>query len=201
MAFALIALLGVVQLQSVLAINYLTANTTSGQVHGFVNETTPNVAHFLGIPFAEAPIGARRWLPAEPKSKEDGIINATQFGPSCPQWENEVERTVYSVDTPNFNPTPFDYQSEDCLSLNIWAPYHGINVTQPLPVLLWLYGGGFGAGGGNVPYQNPAPWVEKSGKHVVVSIKCVCNKASYFGVVLTVTAIAYGSSVFLMLQA
>jgi acetylcholinesterase len=173
MAFMLTTLLALAQLRPVIAIDCLTADTTSGQVQGFVNETTPNVVQFLGVPFAEAPVGARRWLPAEPKSKEYGLINATRFGPSCPQWETDVDfqPTVYTVDAPNFNPTPLNYQSEDCLSLNIWAPYHEKDVTKPLPVLLWLYGGGFGAGGGNVPYQNPAPWVEKSGKHIVVSIK------------------------------
>lgn len=177
MAIALTVLLGLVQLQLVRAIDCLNADTASGRAQGFIDEKTPNVAQFLGIPFAEPPTGARRWLPAEPKSKEQGIIDATRFGPSCPQWETDVdvEPNVYTVDVPNFTPTPLDYQSEDCLSLNIWAPIYRKNLTQnanqPLPVLLWLYGGGYGAGGGNVPYQNPAPWVEKSGKHVVVSIK------------------------------
>lgn len=171
-------LLSLVQLSVVAAIDCLDADTTSGRVKGFINETTRNVAQFLGIPFAEPPVGERRWLPAVAKSKEHGVLNATRFGPSCPQWETDVNvaPNVYTVDVPNFTPTPLDYQSEDCLSLNVWTPWHGTNATnggatEPLPVLLWVYGGGYGTGGGNVPYQNPALWVEKSGKHIVVSIK------------------------------
>jgi acetylcholinesterase len=171
-------LLGLMELSAVAAIDCLDADTTSGSVKGFVDESTPNVAQFLGIPFAEPPVGARRWLPAVPKSKEHRVINATRFGPSCPQWETDVNvaPNVYTVDVPNFTPSPLDYQSEDCLSLNVWTPWQGKNANksdtrEPLPVLIWVYGGGYGTGGGNVPYQYPAPWVEKSGKHIVVSIK------------------------------
>jgi acetylcholinesterase len=177
MAFALTALFGLLQLQTVRAIDCLDAETTSGPVKGFINETTPDVAQFLGIPFAEPPVGARRWLPAVPKTRKHRVIDATHFGPSCPQWETDVnvEPNVYTVDVPNFTPSPLDYQSEDCLSLNIWAPYDkshtGKHEKNRLPVILWLYGGGYTTGGGNVPYQNPAPWVQKGGKHIVVSIK------------------------------
>jgi acetylcholinesterase len=177
LTLALTALLGFLHLPTVRAITRLNVDTTSGSVIGFINGTTPNVAQFLGIPFAEPPVGARRWLPALPKSQERGGINASHFGPSCPQFEDDVNiaPNVYTVDVPNFTPAPFDYQSEDCLSLNIWTPWHGENATQsttePLPVLLWVYGGGYYSGSGSVPYQYPAPWVEKSGKHIVVSIK------------------------------
>jgi acetylcholinesterase len=169
------ALLGFLQIAH--AVECLDANTTSGLVRGFINETTPNVAQFLGIPFAEPPVGAQRWAPAVRKSREYGLINATRFGPACPQWETDVnvEPNAYTVDNPDFSPAPLDYQSEDCLSLSIWTPWHGTNTTRiaqkPLPVLLWVYGGGYTTGGTNVQYQYPAPWVEKSGKHIVVSIK------------------------------
>jgi acetylcholinesterase len=176
MAFALNTLLGLLFFQVVRAVDCLDVDTTSGAVKGFVNQTVPNVAQFLGIPFAEPPVGARRWLPAVRKTKKYGVIDASRFGPSCPQWETDVnvEPNVYTVDVPNFTPSPLDYQSEDCLSLNIWAPFKekkGEHNKKPLPVILWLFGGGYTTGGGNVPYQNPAPWVEKSGRHIVVSIK------------------------------
>jgi acetylcholinesterase len=170
MAFALTTLFGLLQLQIVHAVSSFDVNTTSGPVQGFINRTNPNVAQFLGIPFAEPPTGARRWLPAVRKAREYKMIDATRFGPSCPQWQTDVQ-----LDFPNFTPTPLDYQSEDCLSLNVWAPYQEKkdehHAKKSLPVLLWLYGGGYSTGSGNVPYQNPAPWVQKSRKHVVVSIK------------------------------
>jgi acetylcholinesterase len=177
MASTLLLLLGLLQFQCVPAIGCLDVDTTSGLVQGFVNDTTPNVAQYLGIPFAEPPVGARRWLPALSLSRRTKLINATRFGPSCPQWETDVDvaPNAYTVDVPNFTPSPLSDQSEDCLLLNIWVPWKGTNTTKdadaPLPVLLWLYGGGYGTGSGSVPYQNPAPWVEKSGKHIVVSIK------------------------------
>ncbi|KAH7385522.1 Alpha/Beta hydrolase protein [Phaeosphaeria sp. MPI-PUGE-AT-0046c] len=176
MSLLLTALIGLLQYRVVHAIGHLDIETTSGSIRGFVNETTPNVAQFLGIPYAEPPVGSRRWLPPARKSKENGVLNATQFGPACSQWESDinVEPTVYTVDAPNFSISRLDYQSEDCLSLNVWTPWHSENTTQSanvsLPVLLWVYGGGFTSGSGNVPYQIPSPWIEKSGKHIVVSI-------------------------------
>jgi len=172
MAFVLTVLLGILHFQFVHGISCSDTNTTSGTVKGFVNETTPNVAQHLGVPYAEAPIGARRWLPALLKTKEHGIINATRFGPSCPQYRSDanVAPNAYNVDVPQFSPDPLEYQSEDCLSLSIWAPRNPAT-NASLPVIVWLYGGGYGEGGSNVPYQNPALWVERSGKHIVVSVK------------------------------
>lgn len=173
MTFLLAALVSLLQFRVANAVSRLEANTTSGPVQGFVNDTTPNVAQFLGIPFAEAPIGLQRFLPPLPKSTEDRTINATRFGPSCIQYDydpNGAPPNVYAVDVPQFSISPFDYQSEDCLSVNIWAPWQD-TANKSLPVLVWVYGGGYGQGGGNVPYQNPSQWVERSGKHIVVSVK------------------------------
>lgn len=163
-------------LPCVYALSSLIVDTSSGTVEGTVDGTTPNVVQFLGIPYAEAPIGARRWLPALPKSRTNGhIINATQFGPSCPQYETNKPNT-WSTDAPEFNIAPRDYQSEDCLSVNIWAPWknsgsHG-NIAK-LPVIVWIHGGSFQTGGAATPYHNPSRWVEKSGEHIVVAIKYV----------------------------
>lgn len=159
-------------LQTVDASGCLDVDTTSGAVKGFINATHPNVAQYLGIPFAEPPVGARRWLPPVPKSKRQGTINATNFGPSCPQYRADpvLAPNVYNVDVHEFSPYPLEHQSEDCLSLSIWTPREKAT-NESLPVIIWIYGGGFGEGGTNVPYQNPAPWVERSQKHIVVSIK------------------------------
>lgn len=174
MTFVRIALSSILAFQIGHAATCLNADTTSGAVQGFINAAHPNVAQFLGIPFAEPPVGARRWLPPLPKAKKHGTINATNFGPSCPQYRADpiLAPNAYNVDVPQFSPEPLEYQSEDCLSLSIWTPKRSVT-NESLPVIIWLYGGGFGEGGTNVPYQNPAPWVERSQKHVVVSIKSV----------------------------
>ena len=165
-----------------MAVSSLTVDTSIGTISGFINGSTPNVAEFYGVPFAEPPVGNRRWEPAIAKSPINGTIDATSFSSSCPQYHSAIP-SVYSQDAPQFlisGPT-----SEDCLTLNIWAPYQsssecdgsGRQAThgqqELLPVLVWIYGGGFQTGGGQIEYQIPAQWVERTGRHIVVGIKYV----------------------------
>ncbi|KAF2628308.1 alpha/beta-hydrolase [Macroventuria anomochaeta] len=57
--------------------------------------------------------GARRWLPSAPAVRQDkGVIDATQFGPACPQLESN-RSTLWSVDAPQFGIMPHDYVGED----------------------------------------------------------------------------------------
>ncbi|KAI9690423.1 MAG: hypothetical protein M1822_009386 [Bathelium mastoideum] len=166
------------------AVTSLTIKTSVGTVSGFINGSSPNVAEFYGIPFAEPPVGELRWEPAVPKSPINGTIDATSFSPSCPQYQSSIP-SVYNTDAPQFlisGPT-----SEDCLTLNIWAPFqtssecettgHGNEQNQQelLPVLVWIYGGGFNNGGGQEVYQIPAPWVQRTGRHIVVGINYRLN--------------------------
>lgn len=160
-------------LQGAAAVPTLNVNTTVGIVNGAVNASTPNVAHFLGIPFAEAPVGNLRWAPPVAKAVvPGGNINATAFGPACVQLGAGAGggQSVFSVDAPQFGvqgPT-----SEDCLSLGIWAPFNNATANSArLPVLVWIYGGAFLGGGGNTPYQIPASWVQRTQGHIVVQIK------------------------------
>ncbi|KDR70958.1 hypothetical protein GALMADRAFT_271402 [Galerina marginata CBS 339.88] len=102
-------------------------------VTGFSNGT---INKFLGIPFAEAP---RFRLPRLTQSYI-GHINATAFGPTCPQ----------QLLTPTSPLIPFvvlppSSISEDCLSLNIYVPA-GTSPSAKLPVAFWIYGGGFEIG-------------------------------------------------------
>lgn len=169
MALVVALLLAFTQLRTASAVSSLTIETTSGPVTGLINGTTPNVAQFLGIPFAEQPVGERRWLPATLKSREDSI-DATRFGHACPQFEGNTSN-VWRKDAPEFL-TPANTTGEDCLSVNVWAPWKQTqNSSELLPVIAWIYGGGFQTGAGNIPYQIPAPWVERSQKHIVVGIK------------------------------
>lgn len=163
-------LLAVVSLlDTCLAVTSLRVDTTVGTVYGLINGTTPNVAQFLGIPFAEPPVGELRWSPPTVKSPVSRI-DATSFSPSCPQYESSIPST-YNIDSRGFLITP-GKTSEDCLTLNIWAPVttQG-NCTQKLPVIVWIYGGSFQTGGGETAYQIPSQWVQRSQSHIVVGIK------------------------------
>lgn len=152
-------------LPSCLAVSSLQIDTTVGTVNGIIDSKFPDVAQFLGIPYAEPPVGDLRWAAPRPKTPE-GTIEATAYAPSCPQLPDPGP-DLYTVDVTEFNiPGPM---SEDCLHLNVWAPYR--KHSHKLPVLVWIFGGGFQSGGLDVPYQIPTQWVERSQSHIVVAIK------------------------------
>ncbi|OCH90088.1 carotenoid ester lipase precursor [Obba rivulosa] len=112
----------------------------------FIGEQNGTTDRFLGIPFAKPPTGSLRFsLPQLPDSYS-GVYNATAFGFSCPgvgspaNVTNDLQALLDDVMLPQ---TPID---EDCLTLNIWAP-HGVKAGADLPVVAWIYGGGFYYGG------------------------------------------------------
>lgn len=88
------------------------------------------------IPFAAAPVGHLRWkAPVAPHMSRHIVVNATSFGAPCPQ--------VLYAPTPI---TELGTSLEDCLSLNVYAPT--VEPGRQLPVLVWIHGGGYGAGNG-----------------------------------------------------
>lgn len=103
--------------------------THSGEVEGKV---VGSVHAFLGIPYAAPPVGDLRWKAPLPAAKWSGVRQATDFGPHC------LQGPVYG-DMVFRDPGG----SEDCLTLNVWVP---ASHAGKLPVMVWIYGGGFVAG-------------------------------------------------------
>ncbi|HTS34717.1 MAG TPA: carboxylesterase/lipase family protein [Candidatus Solibacter sp.] len=109
--------------------------TTSGIVQG---KEVGKVQAFLGIPYAAPPVGDLRWKPPAPVASWKGVRKATDFGSHCPQG-NVFGDMVFR------DPGA----SEDCLTLNIWVPEKLApekSASAKLPVMVWIYGGGFVAG-------------------------------------------------------
>lgn len=145
------------------------------QVHGGINASAPSVRHWLGVPFAKQPYAELRFqrpqaLPANASGKH---IDATSFGPNCPQYESTFP-SVYNKIVREF--FIWGESGDNCLTVSIWAPLNPINAG--LPVFIWVYGGGHTTGGSSVPYQNPQKWVERTQAHIVVSLQYRLN---FFG--------------------
>jgi hypothetical protein len=106
------------------------------------------IEEFLGVPYAAPPLGPYRWRPPQPLEPWTVPRNATGMPPACPQ--NPPQSHVRVPAFPDQEPrVPW---SEDCLVVNVWAPSN--RYSRLLPVLLWLYGGGWQEGDAAQPLYN-----------------------------------------------
>lgn len=107
---------------------------TGGWVTGMWHDGEPGGARaFLGIPYARPPLGELRFQPPQPAERWHGVLEATAFGPSCMQNPGALSAT--------------GDLSEDCLTLNVYSPEQPARGS--LPVMVFIHGGAFVAGGSN----------------------------------------------------
>lgn len=114
---------------------------------------------YKGVPLAAAPVGDLRWRAPQPAAKWQGVRTADKFGPACMQAIG--------------NPPPGGL-SEDCLYLNVWSPAK--SPKDRIPVLVWIYGGGFNGGATSIPTYSG----EKLAKRGVVLVS-IAYRVGVFG--------------------
>ncbi len=104
----------------------------SGPISGKL--VSSDVKAYLGVPYAAPPVGAIRWREPQPVTPWNDVRAADQYGASCPQLGAARGGPAYS---------------EDCLFLNVWAPAKP--AAKKLPVIVYIYGGGYTSGSASSP--------------------------------------------------
>ncbi|KAF3342890.1 hypothetical protein VD0002_g5266 [Verticillium dahliae] len=137
-----------------------TAHTAQGAYVGLHNDAADQ-DYFLGIPYAQPPVGALRFASPKPlQTTFKGVRNATEYGWMC---------IGYGSDTSSLG-SPVN---EDCLTLNVVRP-KGVKAGDKLPVGVWVHGGSYVQGGSRDPRYNLTEIVDQSVKEgkpiVAVSI-------------------------------
>ena len=111
--------------------------TENGLVRGFPGNNT-RISVFKGIPFAQPPVGKNRWRAPQPLEDWEGIRDCYKFGPIPYQDQPAVGTDIYCKE---WHVDPDIDRDEDCLYLNVWT--NAKSADDKLPVLVWIYGGGF----------------------------------------------------------
>ncbi|KIW97430.1 uncharacterized protein Z519_01014 [Cladophialophora bantiana CBS 173.52] len=146
------------------------------RIDGFVADS--GVANYLGVPYAEIPARFRQARRIQ-SSKLKGTYDATRYGPICPQnvdvprkWRDHLYQGIVTSDA-------LSASEFECLNLNIYAPIE--RAGQPLPVFVWVHGGGWVVGDGGPEYDGNF-LVQHSSKLGLPFIYVALNyRLGYFG--------------------
>jgi len=125
LGFLAVNTIGLLPDGKVFAASDCTVKTRYGTFNGFLDQN--GVKTWLGIPYAQPPVGKLRWRAPEPLKPSNKTFDAKKFGFTAIQ-------TIDKHEAASVNP-----QSEDCLTLNIWTRGEGKNK----PVMVFIHGGGF----------------------------------------------------------
>ncbi|MEI9996204.1 MAG: carboxylesterase family protein [Rhizomicrobium sp.] len=122
------------------------------------------VDSYKAIPYAAPPVGDLRWRSPQAPPHWHAARDASAFGPACPQ--NVTDGLMKRANLP---------QSEDCLTLNVWAPAQH---AAKLPVMVWIHGGGFTAGSAAIPRYDGSRLAHRG--VVVVSFNYRLGRLGFF---------------------
>ena len=129
-----------------------------------VGREADGVRSFKGVPYARPPVGDLRWRAPQPAAGWSGERDAGQVGAICIQPPANGDNGV--------GPLPM---SEDCLTLNVWAPAERVG---PLPVMVWIHGGGLNNGSGTAALYDGANLAKRGA--VVVTINYRLGRLGFF---------------------
>ena len=126
--------------------------TPNGPVWGSLRNTLlPSFTSYLsfqGIPYASPPVGPLRLLtPQPPKPWTEPLDSTGDSKIICPQLSETVSGDLLG--------------QEDCLYMNIYTPNVDLNKDELLPVMVWIYGGGFITGSGVFTEYGPEKWLDQ----------------------------------------
>ncbi len=143
----------------------LKIKTDKGEIAGKLSDDG-SVRAFLGVPFAAPPVGPLRWKPPQPADKWKDVRNAHSYGSHCMQVNQFADMTFHDPGA-----------SEDCLTLNVWSP-KDVAEGAKLPVMVWVYGGGFYAGSTSERRQDGEVFAHKG--VILVSMNYRMNIFGFF---------------------